>query len=243
MLQLQKEGIARHGGRCLKYAGYVSNICSLKRSLKQASTAKRFQILHFRWLIFRKHAQADTLLLLLLFFTQYRFSIFTLFAILKKREINTQFQQATINLPPLPFRKDTKINIFANDRQVNVNSSYETQENRYSLPSYLAIIQKKIRSKHTPKEPEVSNNMYKIIKRSIIWHFHNIATFFLRLPNSFQSYFIRVAKKVINKQSLFSLYTLMLKTRSHVCPFSAVFCKRTIVRTTFFCCKWVFEET
>lgn len=91
-------------------------------------------------------------LFVLLFFTQYIGSLFffTLFAILKKRKNNTQFQQATINLPP-SLLKETKINIFANDRKVNVNSSYETQENRYSLPSYLAIIQKNQVKAHTKR--------------------------------------------------------------------------------------------
>lgn len=75
---------------------------------KQASTAKvfRFSISfdfyktcigrHFKFIVF------------FFFFTQYRFSIFTLFAILKKRKINTQFQQATINLPRPPLPKETK---------------------------------------------------------------------------------------------------------------------------------------
>lgn len=68
--------------------------------------------------------------------------------------------------------------------RLSVNSSYETQENRYSLLSYLAIIQKNQVKAHT-KRTWGKHNMYKTIKRSIIWHFHNIATFFffLRLPN------------------------------------------------------------
>lgn len=93
-------------------AGYMSDICSLKRRSKQASTAKRFPL--FPLVDFYKTCIGRHFIIII--FTQYKFSIFTLFAILKKRQINTQFQQATINLPPLPFEKDTKINIFANDR-------------------------------------------------------------------------------------------------------------------------------
>ena len=49
-----------------------------------------------------------------------------------------------------------KINIFANDRQVNVNSSYETQEKQLFITELFSHYTEKFRSKHTPKEPEVS---------------------------------------------------------------------------------------
>ena len=70
------------------------------------------------------------------------------------------------------------------------------QENRYFLPSRLAI-EHIILLTHTPNKPEVSINCTK--SYNIFWHFNNVATFSLRLPNSTQSYFIRVGKKVINK--------------------------------------------
>lgn len=133
---------------------YVSSICSLKRNIFQNRPPQpRYSDFLFPLFDFYKTCIGrHFIVFFFFFFYTIQVSLFLLCSqYLKREKINTQFQQATINLPPHPFQKRQKINIFANDRQVNVNSSYETQENRYSLPSYLAIIQKNQVKAHTKR--------------------------------------------------------------------------------------------
>lgn len=111
MLQLQKKLKAKSIMVLIESMQvYVSSICSRKRSIFQNRPPQPrysdflFPLFDFYKTCIGRHFK----FIVFFFFTQYRFSIFTLFAILKKRKMNTQFQQATINLPPQPLPKMTK---------------------------------------------------------------------------------------------------------------------------------------
>lgn len=131
---------------------YVSSICSRKRNIFQ----NRHPQPRYSDFLFPSDSYKTCIgrhfysILFFVVFTQYRFSIFTLFAILKKRKLTLISSKPQLSTPPFQ-KKRQKINLFANDRQVNVNSSYETQENRYSLPSYFAIVQKNQVKAHTKR--------------------------------------------------------------------------------------------
>lgn len=131
---------------------YDSSICSLKRNISQNRPPQpRYSGFLIPFDFYKTCIGRHFIIILRFFFVVFFLhNIGSLFLLcsqyLKREKFNTQFQQATkenkkqkktttnkIPNPPQspPFRQRQKINISADDRQVSVNSSYETQENRY----------------------------------------------------------------------------------------------------------------